>query len=84
MSQELSKKETQVLNDIGNIKAILGHFSSVELFNETPENILYNAQVKQLSHVELGKLKKVKLSVWSVFVNNDRTISVKLERRIKV
>ena len=83
MNQELNTKEIQVLNDIGNIKTILGHFSSVELFNETPENILYNAEVKQLSHVELEKLKKAKLSVWSVFTNNDRTISVKLERRIK-
>ena len=83
MNQELTAKEIQVLNDIGNIKSILGHFSSVELFNETPEEIIYIAEVKQLSHIELEKLKKVKLSIWSVFVNNDRTISVKIVRRIK-
>lgn len=82
----MSKREIQILNDIGNIKEILHivNDSIVELFNDTEtENIYQVRKLTWVSNDQINKLKKVKLSIWSIHTDASQYMTVKISRRIK-
>lgn len=76
-------EEVREINALGNIKSILVTHTKAQLWNETDTELIYDVQVRQLSHSEIRMLNKCKLYVWSVFVNKDNTMSVKIARSLK-
>ena len=88
MSQQQQKtpREIQVLNDLGNIREILHIVKDdiAELFNDTETENIY--QVKKLtwvSNTQIQKLKKVKLSIWSIHTDSNQYMTVKISRSLK-
>ncbi len=79
---DYTKQEIQMLNDIGNIKAICC-VKDVSLWNETDDHMIYEFQITSLSQSAVKQLKKVKLSIFSVYmVPNNHAMDVRLSRRI--
>lgn len=85
MQQIYSKREIQILNDIGNIKEILHIVNDniAELFNDTDKENIY--QVRKLTWVSNSQILKLKhrgLSVWSIHMEGSY-MNLKLSRSVK-
>lgn len=62
---------------------LLAYSETVKLWNQTDEIIIYEIILVSLSQTMIKQLKKEKLNVFSVQPKNDKTITVRIYRRLK-